>query len=522
MSLSRDQEALLELLVKVKEFLDENNIRFYLFGGSCIGALRHRGFIPWDDDVDIIMDRENYQKLIKASENMPRDDIEFWCFEKHDAYFKAFGQFSSKKDTYFLKSRVFNQGLCMGTLIDVLVMDFVPSDKLEEYKKNLVLYEEVLGFYRMHRDEICDYKDEYFELVERERNEGRRKVVEELQSQIMKYSKEESDLLVTSFWVRKLRQYKKEWFGEPRYCEFEGHMMPIPAKAEATLRYQYGNDWHLVPREEQRRVHNFYVNHDISNNNYVEDMEKFLHVDDIPALMEARKHHQVERLAQQLIMRKTHNQLTVKRLELELINAIEEKDYPQFEPIVKNLKAFEETKTTTISDSTILGWMKWLIDSGRVADASKVADAFLPNCKFGSWREDELQSKDLNSIDCSVSSGMIAMLEQLLLLDASRQDNDLKEMEAILANFPESMQSSVPSCILASVRLAINEKAAPAKLEELLVVCQNYLEKHQDNYDVIKAQGDIFLALSRVDEANAAYDLVRTYSRNGLDLLELE
>lgn len=445
MSLSRDQESLLELLLNVKDFLDENGITFYLFGGSCIGALRHQGFIPWDDDVDIVMDRENYNKLIKASYNMPRDDIEFWCFEKSDYYFKAFGQFSSKKDSYFLKSRVFNRGLCMGTLIDVLVMDYVPSDRLEAYKKDLILYEEVLGFYRMHRDELCDYKDEYYELIEREKTEGRRAIVEELQSKIMQYSKEESDLLVTSFWVKKLRTYRKEWFGEPRYVPFEGHMMPIPAQAEATLRWQYGYDWNIVPQEEFQKVHNFYVNHEISSNNYVEDMEQFIDTENIVNLQESRKHYQVERLASQRVMRKISGQTTVKRLQLELQSDIENCNYSGLEPLFKNLKAVSESGMNNIlPDNVLAGWMMWLIREGRYYDAIRVSDALDPNSCYGTTFEDEFRIQSLEGCDLSTLEGVQALLEQLILVAIAYQDKNNEQLDEILSAIPDEVLNSIP------------------------------------------------------------------------------
>ncbi len=455
MSLSRDQESLLELLLNVKDFLDENGITFYLFGGSCIGALRHKGFIPWDDDVDIAMDRENYNKLIKASYNMPRDDIEFWCFEKSDHYFKAFGQFSSKKDSYFLKSRVFNRGLCMGTLIDVLVMDFVPSEHLEEYKKDLILYEEVLGFYRMHRDELCDYKDEYFELIEREKKEGRRTVVEELQSKIMQYSKEDSDLLATSFWVKKLRTYKKEWFGEPRYVPFEEHMMPIPSQAEATLRWQYGYDWNKVPEVEYQKVHNFYVNHEISSNNYVEDMEQFIDTENIVKLQEGRKRYQVERLAGQRIMRKIAAQTLVKRLQLELKSDIASRNYSNLEPIFANLKTISESGVENIlPESVLAGWLMWLIREGRYYDAIRVSDALDPASCYGTTFEDELEMQTLDDCDLSTLKGVQSLLTQLLLVAIAYQNKDYKQLAVSVSAIPVELQQEIPDCIAANNAIA--------------------------------------------------------------------
>ena len=55
----------LEILLYFKNFCEEHNLTFYFCGGCCIGALRHKGFIPWDDDVDVFMPREDYEKLFK-------------------------------------------------------------------------------------------------------------------------------------------------------------------------------------------------------------------------------------------------------------------------------------------------------------------------------------------------------------------------------------------------------------------------------------------------------------------------
>ena len=57
----------LELMKKLHAFLGANNIRYYLIAGSALGAVRHSGFIPWDDDIDIGMFREDYERFIQLS-----------------------------------------------------------------------------------------------------------------------------------------------------------------------------------------------------------------------------------------------------------------------------------------------------------------------------------------------------------------------------------------------------------------------------------------------------------------------
>ena len=53
----------LDILLFFKEFCEKHNLLFYFCGGCCIGTLRHKGFIPWDDDVDVFMPRKDYERL---------------------------------------------------------------------------------------------------------------------------------------------------------------------------------------------------------------------------------------------------------------------------------------------------------------------------------------------------------------------------------------------------------------------------------------------------------------------------
>ncbi|MBR4091924.1 MAG: LicD family protein, partial [Mogibacterium sp.] len=66
------QGILKQLLFEIDEICRQHNIRYYIWGGTCIGQLRHGGFIPWDDDIDIVMPRKDYDKLEAViSECMP-------------------------------------------------------------------------------------------------------------------------------------------------------------------------------------------------------------------------------------------------------------------------------------------------------------------------------------------------------------------------------------------------------------------------------------------------------------------
>ena len=69
------QNIQLSMLNKIKEFCNENKIEFFLIGGTALGARRHEGFIPWDDDIDIGMCRQDYDKFVNLSHKLNDEDL---------------------------------------------------------------------------------------------------------------------------------------------------------------------------------------------------------------------------------------------------------------------------------------------------------------------------------------------------------------------------------------------------------------------------------------------------------------
>ncbi len=123
--LPEQKKLLIDLLKYIADVCKEENIKYSLIGGSLIGAIRHKGIIPWDDDVDMILMPEEYDKLIKALENK-------------DHYYKVYNPETNKDYLYpfaklvdtrtILKENNTKQGCDMGVYVDIFKYHYVSNN----------------------------------------------------------------------------------------------------------------------------------------------------------------------------------------------------------------------------------------------------------------------------------------------------------------------------------------------------------------------------------------------------------
>lgn len=295
--LSETQLRLLDMMKRVHEFLSENGIEYFLFGGSLLGAIRHNGFIPWDDDMDIVMDRANYYKLVEISDRLPWDDIAFDCCEKNPGFHKPFGMFTLLTDTRFVNDRVYFGGAGLGTGIDVFIMDNVPFEALDEYLKTSLLYQEVQTDETIKCADIFKYSDEYFECKKQEKTEGKAAVVAQLRAEMEKYGpKKPEDYQVVRLWAKKPRIYEPGMMEKPVLHKFEDAEFPVPEKAVECLRMQYGSDWNVIPPHESRKIHAFKIDYELAACNYYRLVDEEVNWAEVSEALDRRKQSRLKAL----------------------------------------------------------------------------------------------------------------------------------------------------------------------------------------------------------------------------------
>lgn len=136
--MNKAQSKQLEILLEFDRLCRENDIKYHLDGGTMLGAIRHKGFIPWDDDIDVEMSREDYEKFKKvALEKM--DKRFFYQDIETDPNYGYFFAKIRMNNTKYVENIAKNVDAHSGIYMDIFPYDNYGKESLFDFKKVLIL-----------------------------------------------------------------------------------------------------------------------------------------------------------------------------------------------------------------------------------------------------------------------------------------------------------------------------------------------------------------------------------------------
>ena len=266
--LKKLQQKGLGILRYFKAFCDENNLTFYLCGGCCIGTLRHGGFIPWDDDVDVFMPRSDYERLYELWPQRA-DTSKFSCLRTTSDEFSG-NIFTTIIDNNTTLVKPYQEGMDIphGVVMDVFPLDGCPSSKLK--RKAQMLWAMIYSLYcaqipPTNHGKIVNILGKLL-LGVVPGKKARFSISKFAERQMSKYPIREcekvTELCAGPHYMK--NEYPVSAFGEPVYKNFEGFSMPIPTEFDKYLKMAFG-DYMALPPENQRAPHHDIIFLDLEN-----------------------------------------------------------------------------------------------------------------------------------------------------------------------------------------------------------------------------------------------------------------
>lgn len=251
-SLEELKKIELEIMKKVHTFCEENNIKYFLCGGTLIGAVRHQGFIPWDDDIDIYMVREEYDKFVDLFQKS-QDELGLELVNHKTK--RHYGRLLSKvigSNTVLVETQ-YKTDDPIGVFIDIWPIDGLPNNNIKRnlYIKTAVLLKKMILAASMNYDK--NYKMGRRILVRICSIFNPDKLLNKLEKMARKYDVKESDMVKCFAGLRAV--YPKEVFDERILMQFEEEYFYGPKEYDQMLKIDYGDYMQLPPVEQQKPHH---------------------------------------------------------------------------------------------------------------------------------------------------------------------------------------------------------------------------------------------------------------------------
>lgn len=259
------QQQSFEILLEFQRVCEELGLRYYLSGGTLLGAIRHKGFIPWDDDIDLVMPRKDYNKLTKIGPKYFSEKFFYQSYHtepNYPHYFSRLRKRGPAVDTKVLATIKMEHGW---------FIDIFPLDRCPDWEKaTILLFKGMLFFRRILIARVstktvystCNYTKWYVRLLWH--------IFKSFPNRWLFFLRECFRKIMECFSTGKrvcitggmagcpTDVYRAEWFKETVPVQFEGHTFPAPAEWDIYLRNLYG-DYMVLPPEEERKGHGMVI-----------------------------------------------------------------------------------------------------------------------------------------------------------------------------------------------------------------------------------------------------------------------
>lgn len=262
------KSKLLDIMCDIDAFCRKNDIKYTLYAGTLIGAIRHKGFIPWDDDIDIIMEKDDYLKFLSLKSEFSDKYNIIAPLEKNELSFPR-------------ALKIFDKTSCIkeigvpyyeGPFVDVF---FTMGLRYKNRQKNLSYtkkYRYICRVYEIKTRRMKVSKNSRF-MNKIALINSKFCSIKRLEKNILKYQNYENnmDICTTSFGGTYVM--KKSFFKNIIECQFEKYKFYIPKEYDEMLKEMYGDYMALPPEEKRVCKHLEFLDLDKSYEDYTKELK---------------------------------------------------------------------------------------------------------------------------------------------------------------------------------------------------------------------------------------------------------
>ena len=277
---SKQKIILIELFKQLLSILENNHLRYWMCGGSMLGTVRHQGIIPWDDDIDIFMPRDDYERFLDMAETTQLSPYK--VVSPRNGFYSAFAKFCDDRTTIWESQ---NYPYILGVYIDIFPLDY-SNDDINAIIKHKKIIRHLNNMYRLcfsTQPLISFFKNKYYlggisKLLFSRKSQVRHRL-NVLNKSIQKYSSPKGWALVS--WTQYPNKvFQSDWFAHSIQMPFEDIMVQIPEGYHEFLALVYGDYMTFPPIEKRKSNHpSLYRNFEkkLSFNEVLEKVKNGIH-----------------------------------------------------------------------------------------------------------------------------------------------------------------------------------------------------------------------------------------------------
>lgn len=253
--MNKQQAYLLDLGAEINEICQKHGIKFFLAHGSLIGAIRHGGIIPWDDDFDVFMPYDQWLKFKKVCQdpaNLPPNRV-LCCPDTQESYLHVMPRYVATDTTCIHKNQSLHDDIA-GQVIDIFILDPVADDQIAAYQKDLFLYYDMLIYADTTAARVGVSVEEYQAARELIKQRGKLEACKEFEKRLESHF-DENGTHYAHRWHGSATVFDRKDFSQQMFVPVGPYKMPVPSGYNGVMRSSFGDEWPIMPKNANAAKH---------------------------------------------------------------------------------------------------------------------------------------------------------------------------------------------------------------------------------------------------------------------------